>query len=230
MTAKTAKQPDAIALLKADHRKVEGLFEKFEKAKDGRTKLSLAKEICTELTVHTIIEEEIFYPACKDVVEEDLNAEAYVEHDGAKVLIAELEGSGPDNEFYAAKMKVLSEQIKHHVKEEEKPSEGFFAQARDGGIDMDALGEQLAARKQELLAQIKKGRIAATGNAQFHGSQNGTGRTRGNAWVNRLQPHLDERQMNGVLQVRSGGCARILATSESALRCNCRRWSKGERK
>ena len=152
----TAKQPDAIALLKADHRKVEGLFEKFEKAKDSRTKLSLAKEICTELTVHATIEEEIFYPACKDVVEEDLNAEAYVEHDGAKVLIAELEGSTPDNEFYDAKMKVLSEQIKHHVKEEEKPGEGFFAQAREGGIDMDALGQQLAARKQELLAQIKK--------------------------------------------------------------------------
>jgi hypothetical protein len=146
---------DAIGLLKADHRKVEALFAKFEKAKDAKTKKALATEICTELSVHATIEEEIFYPACRDAVEEDLRTEAYVEHDGAKVLIAELAGSNPDNEFYDAKMKVLSEQIKHHVKEEEKPGEGFFAQARKGGVDMDALGEQLAARKAELLAAIK---------------------------------------------------------------------------
>ena len=151
----TTRKPDAIALLKADHRKVEDLFEKFEKAKNGRTKEALAKEICMELTIHAIIEEEIFYPACKDAVEEDLSAEAYVEHDGAKVLIAELEGSDPDNEFYDAKMSVLAEQIKHHVKEEEKPGDGFFAQARDAGIDMDALGDKLRARKQELLSQFK---------------------------------------------------------------------------
>src|SRR5580704_9846069 len=146
---------DAIALLKADHRKVEALFGKFEKAKDAKTKKALATEICTELSVHATIEEEIFYPACREAVEDDLRTEAYVEHDGAKVLIAELAGSNPDNEFYDAKMKVLSEQIKHHVKEEEKPGEGFFAQARKGGVDMDALGEQLAARKAELLAAIK---------------------------------------------------------------------------
>jgi hemerythrin superfamily protein len=164
-----AKQPDAIALLKADHRKVEDLFEKFEKAKDSRTKLALAKEVCTELTVHAMIEEEIFYPACKDAVDEDLNAEAYVEHDGAKVLIAELEGSDPSNEFYDAKMKVLSEQIKHHVKEEEKPGEGFFAQAREAGIDMDALGDQLRARKEELLAQIKKAGLPPPETRSFTG-------------------------------------------------------------
>jgi hypothetical protein len=146
---------DAIGLLKADHRKVEELFAKFEKAKDAKTKKALATEICTELSVHATIEEEIFYPACRDAVEEDLRTEAYVEHDGAKVLIAELAGSNPDNEFYDAKMKVLSEQIKHHVKEEERPGEGFFAQARKGDVDMDALGEQLAARKAELLAAIK---------------------------------------------------------------------------
>jgi hemerythrin superfamily protein len=164
-----AKQPDAIALLKADHRKVEDLFEKFEKAKDSRTKLALAKEVCTELTVHAMIEEEIFYPACKDAVDEDLNAEAYVEHDGAKVLIAELEGSDPSNEFYDAKMKVLSEQIKHHVKEEEKPGEGFFAQAREAGIDMDALGDQLRARKEELLAQIEKAGLPPPETRSFTG-------------------------------------------------------------
>jgi Hemerythrin HHE cation binding domain len=146
---------DAIALLKADHRKVEELFEKFEKAKGASAKQALALEICTELSVHAMIEEEIFYPACKGEVEEDQVDEAYVEHDGAKVLIAELVASSPDAEFYDAKMKVLSEDIKHHVKEEEKPGEGIFSQARKAELDMNALGERLAARKQELKAKIK---------------------------------------------------------------------------
>lgn len=148
-------QPDAIALLKADHRKVEGLFEQFEKATSADKKLALARQICTELTVHTIIEEEIFYPTCKGSVEEDALNEAYVEHDGAKILISEIEASDPGQQFYAAKVTVLSEEIKHHVKEEEKRSEGLFAQARAGGIDVEALGARLAARKKELLAQIK---------------------------------------------------------------------------
>ena len=160
---------DAIALLKADHRTVEALFEKFEKAKDPNTKKNLAAEICTELSVHATIEEEIFYPACHEAVEDDLRAEAYVEHDGAKVLIAELAGSDPSNEFYDAKMKVLSEDIKHHVKEEEKTGEGFFAQARKGGVDMDDLGEKLAARKQELLAQIKKNGLPPPETRSFTG-------------------------------------------------------------
>ena len=160
---------DAIALLKEDHRKVEALFEKFEKAKDAKTKKALATEICTELSVHATIEEEIFYPACHEAVEDGLRAEAYVEHDGAKVLIAELAGSDPANEFYDAKMKVLSEDIKHHVKEEEKPGEGFFAQARKGGVDMDALGEKLAARKQQLLADIKKNGLPPPTTRSFTG-------------------------------------------------------------
>jgi hypothetical protein len=146
---------DAIALLKADHRKVEGPFEKFESAKDSKVKQALAREICTELSVHATIEEEIFYPACKGQVEKDLISEAHVEHDAAKVMIAELAAGTPENEFFDAKMTVLSEEIKHHVKEEEKPGEGIFAQARDGGIDLEALGDRLALRKGELLAQIK---------------------------------------------------------------------------
>ena len=113
-----ATKPDAIALLKADHRKVEDLFEKFEKARDAPRKKALAQEICTELCVHATIEEEIFYPACKGKVEEDLLQESYVEHDGAKVMIAELLASSPDDEFYDAKMTVLSEEIKHHVRAE----------------------------------------------------------------------------------------------------------------
>jgi hypothetical protein len=105
-----------------------------------------------ELTVHTKIEEDIFYPACEGKVEEDLLKEAYVEHDGAKVLIAEIEAGGPDDEFYEAKVKVLSEMIEHHVEEEEKRVEGMFSQARKAGLDMDALGEQMAAEKEQLLA------------------------------------------------------------------------------
>ncbi|HEY8950427.1 MAG TPA: hemerythrin domain-containing protein [Rhizomicrobium sp.] len=146
---------DAIALLKADHRKVEDLFKKFSNAKSKSVKKELAQEICTELSVHATIEEEIFYPACNGEVEDDLRLESYVEHDGAKVLIAELAQGDVDDEFYDAKMTALCEQIHHHVKEEEKPAEGLFAQARKAGLDMDALGEQLAARKKELLAQIK---------------------------------------------------------------------------
>ena len=160
---------DAVALLKADHRKVEGLFEKFEAAKGSDRKAALVKEICTELCVHTLIEEEIFYPACKGEVEEDMLDEAYVEHDGAKVLIAELIAGTPDAEFYDAKVKVLSEEIEHHVKEEEKRSEGLFAQARDAGVDMDALGEQMAARKQELLARFKAEGLPAPQTRSFTG-------------------------------------------------------------
>ena len=162
-------QPDAIALLKADHRKVETLFEKFEKAKDAATKKSLAQQICTELSVHTAIEEEIFYPACTGKIEEDLVKEAYVEHDGAKVMIAEILASSPGDDFYDAKVKVLSEEIKHHVKEEEARVEGMFAKARAAGLDMDALGEQMAARKEQLLADFKAKGLPAPETRSFTG-------------------------------------------------------------
>jgi len=147
--------PDAIALLKADHRTVEDLFEKFAAAKASAAKLQLVKQICAELTVHAMIEEEIFYPACKGKVKEDKLEEGLVEHDGAKVLMAELEAGSPDQEFYAAKVKVLSEQIEHHVGEEERPADGIFSQARAAGLDMKDLGDRLRARKQELMAQYK---------------------------------------------------------------------------
>lgn len=152
----TPDQPDAIALLKADHRKVEDLFASFEKARGADRKQALVKQICTELTVHSLIEEEIFYPACKGAVEEDLLDEAYVEHDGAKVIIAELMGSAPDEAFYDAKVKVLNEQIEHHVEEEEKRSEGMFSQARKAGLDMDMLGDQMRARKTQLMETFER--------------------------------------------------------------------------
>jgi len=156
LTMADTKQ-DAIALLKADHRTVEDLFAQFENASGDGRKRKIAEQICLELTVHAQIEEEIFYPACEGKVEEDLIKEAYVEHDGAKVLIAEIEAGGPDDEFYDAKVKVLSEQIEHHVEEEEKRMEGMFSQARKAGLDMEALGDQLRVRKEELLATYKAG-------------------------------------------------------------------------
>ena len=148
---------DAIALLKADHREVEELFSKFENASGGDRKWQIAQQICNELKIHSMIEEEIFYPACESAVEEDLYKEAFVEHDGAKVLINDIMATGGEGEFFEAKVKVLSEEIEHHVGEEEKPSEGFFAQARQGDVDMVALRDQLMARKEELKAQAENG-------------------------------------------------------------------------
>jgi hypothetical protein len=151
----TDNKQDAVALLKADHRTVEELFEQFESASGASKKQKIANQICLELIVHTKIEEEIFYPACEGKIEEDLLKEAYVEHDGAKVLIAEIEAGSPEDEYYDAKVKVLSEQIEHHVEEEEKRMEGMFSQARKAGLDMDALGEEMRARKEALVAEYK---------------------------------------------------------------------------
>ncbi|WP_136163440.1 hemerythrin domain-containing protein [Sphingomonas flavalba] len=162
-----ADKQDAIALLKSDHRKVEGLFEQFEKASGDGRKQKIALTICQELTVHAKIEEGIFYPACEGKVEEDLLKEAYVEHDGAKVLIAEIEAGTPSDEFYDAKVKVLSEQIEHHVQEEEQRMEGMFSQARHAGLDMDTLGDQLRARKEELVAEYKKNGLAGPETTTF---------------------------------------------------------------
>jgi hemerythrin superfamily protein len=147
------KTQDAIALLKEDHRAVEKLFKDFEGAKGDGRKQKLAQRICLELTVHTMIEEEIFYPACDGKVEGDLLKEAYVEHDEAKLLIAEIEaGDGQSDDFFDAKVQVLGEQIEHHVEEEE---EELFPKVRKAEIDLEALGEQLAARKRELLKEFK---------------------------------------------------------------------------
>ena len=151
----STKSQDAIALLKEDHRKVEELFEQFEKAKGEGRKEKLALEISKELSIHTIIEEEIFYPSIEGKVDEDLLKESFVEHDAAKVLIAEIEAGGPSDEYYDAKVKVLKEEIEHHVEEEEKPKEGLFAQTREADVDLKELGERLAARKEAFQAEIK---------------------------------------------------------------------------
>ena len=151
----STKSQDAIALLKEDHRKVEDLFEQFEKAKGDGRKEKLALQICKELTIHTILEEEIFYPSIEGKVDEDLLKESLVEHDAAKVLIAEIEAGGPSDEFYDAKVKVLKEEIEHHVEEEEKPKEGLFAQTREADVDLEALGERLLTRKEALQKEIE---------------------------------------------------------------------------
>jgi hypothetical protein len=148
---------DAIALLKADHRKVEQLFASFESASGEGRKEEIAQEICTELKIHTTIEEEIFYPVFKGKIEDELLKEAYVEHDGAKVLINDIEAGGPDDDFYDAKVKVLSEEIEHHVKEEERPGDGMFSQCRDTDVDLVALRDQMLTRKQELITQAEAG-------------------------------------------------------------------------
>jgi hypothetical protein len=155
------KPQDAIALLKEDHRAVEDLFAQFEKASGEGRKQKIAQQICLELSIHAKIEEEIFYPACDGKVEEDLLKEAYVEHDGAKLLIAQIMEGGPSDEFYDAKVTVLQEQIEHHVEEEEKRMEGMFAQARKAGLDMDALGAELDARKQELKTDFETNGLPA---------------------------------------------------------------------
>nr|MBA4770209.1 hemerythrin domain-containing protein [Sphingobium sp.] len=152
---------DAIALLKADHREVEALFEQFESAKGGKRKEDIARKICLELKIHTMIEEEIFYPAFRGRIEDDTLDEAYVEHDGAKVLVNDIEAGSADEDFYDAKVKVLSEEIKHHVHEEEAQKEGMFAQCRKTDVDLVGLRDQMLARKQELMAQAKAGGLPA---------------------------------------------------------------------
>src|ERR1700759_1057868 len=115
LTEDQAPSVDAIALLESDHRKVEGLFVQYEAAEADDDKKALADQICLELKIHTMIEEEIFYPPLDGEIEEDLLAEAYVEHDGAKVLVNDIASGDPaDDDHYDAKVKVLSEDIKHH--------------------------------------------------------------------------------------------------------------------
>ena len=147
------RDPLAISLLKADHREVAAWFEEYEQLSADAEKLALFNKIALALKVHTQIEEEILYPEERGDVEDDLLDEAYVEHDGAKKLIAEIEGMTPADQFYDAKVKVLGEYITHHVKEEEQPG-GLFAQAKKGDEDLEEMGQRLKARKAELMAQL----------------------------------------------------------------------------
>ncbi len=147
--ATTPPAKDAIALLKADHREVEGWFDAFEDATSKSEKATLASKICAALTVHAQIEEEIFYPAARAATEDnDLLDEATVEHASAKELIAQIIAMKPGDDLFDAKVTVLGEQIKHHVKEEEGE---LFPEAKKSGMDMEQIGSELAARKAELM-------------------------------------------------------------------------------
>jgi hemerythrin-like domain-containing protein len=146
---------NALTLLKADHQEVAELLKSFEKRKarmDAEQKQALALEICGKLTVHATIEEEIFYPAVAAEVDdaEDLVEEAKVEHESLKHLIAQIESSAPESEEFDAKVKVLGEYVKHHVKEEQNE---LFPTVRRSDVDLAALGGQLAARKSELTGE-----------------------------------------------------------------------------
>jgi hypothetical protein len=144
-------QPDdAIAMLKADHAKVKSLFEQFEGLSD-RSKVSkkkIADQICMELSIHAEVEEQVFYPAVREPVnDDDLMNEAEVEHASAKELIAQIMEMDPGDDLYDAKVKVLSEQIEHHVGEEEKE---MFPKVRKGKVDLVALGAEMEAFKAKL--------------------------------------------------------------------------------
>lgn len=154
---KTTSQPEAVKLLVKDHREVSKLFKAYQKlVKDEASadeKTALVQEICTMLKVHTMIEEEIFYPVARDIVEQDMVDEAVVEHASAKDLIAQIEAMQPDEELYDAKVTVLGEYIEHHVKEEEEEMFPKVTKARSD-VDFDELGEQMSARKEELMSEM----------------------------------------------------------------------------
>ena len=141
---------DAVAMLRADHRKVSALFEEFEKSRAPARKKALVAQICEELKVHTELEEQIFYPAVKEALKDhELVPEATVEHASIKDLIAQVEGAEPEGDDYDAKVKVMSEYVKHHVKEEQTE---MFPKARKTRLDMVELRDRMMARKQELMA------------------------------------------------------------------------------
>ena len=146
-------QQDAIALLKADHKIVDDLFKQFETAKSINVKKQLVDQICKELTIHAKVEEEIFYPAVQKALKDhELVPEAIIEHSSLKVLIAAVKGVEPNGDMYDAKIKVMSEYVKHHVKEEERE---MFPEAKDTNLDMIELGRIMDKRKEQLSVEYK---------------------------------------------------------------------------
>lgn len=147
------KSQEATALLRADHKLVASLFEQYESAKTVTKKKALVAQICQELTVHAQIEEEIFYPQVQDALNDhELVPEAVVEHATLKALIAQIEDAEPDNEMYDAKVKVLSEYVQHHVKEEQTE---IFPKVKKTDLDLAAIGKELVQRKEELLGKLE---------------------------------------------------------------------------
>ena len=150
-----SKTSDAIAMLKADHDKVKKLFKEFERmhnAESDEEAEQLATQICNELTIHTTLEEEIFYPEVRAALDdEDLIDEAEVEHASAKELIAQIESAHSGDEKFAAKVVVLGEYVNHHIKEEQ---DEIFPKAKRARVDMKALASRMTARKEELKAEL----------------------------------------------------------------------------
>jgi hemerythrin-like domain-containing protein len=144
---------DAITMLVEDHEKVQKLFEEFEKIRDDEAaKQDLVDTVCAELTIHTQLEEEIFYPAVREAIDdEDLMNEAEVEHNNAKQIINDLIDMQPDDELYDATFTVLGEGINHHIAEEQ---EAMFPKVKKAKLDLEALGEEMLQRKQELQAEM----------------------------------------------------------------------------
>jgi len=148
-----ASSKDAIAILRADHTLVSGLFADYEKTKSAAKKKSLVAQICTELSVHAQVEEEIFYPAFKAALrDKEMVPEATVEHATLKDLIAQVKGKEPDGEMFDAKIKVMSEYVKHHVKEEQNE---MFPKAKKSKLDLVDLGAQILTRKDEIKPGIE---------------------------------------------------------------------------
>ncbi len=146
-----AKPGDAIKLLKDDHKEVKTYFKQYEDLEDEAEKQALADKICMALTIHAQLEEEIYYPATREAIDDDdLLDEAEVEHASAKRLIAEIQAMKAGDRLFDAKVTVLGEYINHHVQEEETE---MFPESRDSDLDLKALGAQMAARKAELMAQ-----------------------------------------------------------------------------
>lgn len=142
---------DATMLLKADHKLVAQLFEEYEQTESISQKKQLVEQICKELSIHAQVEEEIFYPAVQSALKDhELVPEAIVEHSTLKDLIASVEGKEPDNDMFDAKIKVMSEYVKHHVKEEENE---MFVEAKTTGLDMVQLGALMDARKTQLASE-----------------------------------------------------------------------------
>ena len=156
MAKSRSKNPDAIDMLKEDHEKVEKAFKEFEKMdrQDAETCRQLIVTVCDDLKVHTSLEEEIFYPAVREAIEdEDIMNEASVEHETAKMLIEQLENMSADDPNYYATFTVLGEYVKHHIKEEQGE---MFPQAKKSELDLEALAERMRSRKQELAGEVEK--------------------------------------------------------------------------
>jgi hemerythrin-like domain-containing protein len=156
MPKSRSKNPDAIDLLKQDHDKVEKAFKQFEKMdrEDTEACTELVRTVCEDLKVHTTLEEEIFYPAARDAIDDDdIMNEASVEHETAKMLIEQLENMQADDPNYHATFTVLGEYVRHHIKEEESE---MFAAMKKTDLDLQALGEEMRARKEELVGEAEQ--------------------------------------------------------------------------